>query len=136
MIKLIVAMVMMTSVVFAEGTADKEAQAIASGKQWLSLCDEAQYSDSWEQAATFFKNAVKKEQWEQLAAAVRAPLGKVEKRDVKSKTYQIQAPGAPDGEYVIIRFDSVFENKKEAVETVTMMMDKDRGWRVAGYFIK
>ena len=135
-IKLIVAMVMMTGIVLAGGNEEKEAKAITSGKQWLSLCDQAKYSESWKQAATYFKNAVKKEQWKQMAAAVRAPLGKVEKRDVKSKTYQTKVPGAPDGEYVIIQFNSVFENKKEAVETVTMMMDKDRGWRVSGYFIK
>ena len=86
-------------------------------------------------AATYFKNAVKKEQWEQMAAAVRKPLGKVEKRDVKSQKYQTTAPGAPDGEYVIIQFSTVFENKKESTETVTMMMDQDRGWRVSGYFV-
>lgn len=46
------------------------------------------------------------------------------------------APGVPDGEYVMILFASSFEHKNEAVETVTVMHDKDGTWQVAGYFIK
>jgi ribosomal protein S17E len=40
------------------------------------------------------------------------------------------------GEYVVIQFETSFENKKTAVETVTPMMDKDGIWRVSGYYIK
>ena len=45
-------------------------------------------------------------------------------------------PNAPDGEYVVIQFDTVFENKKEAIEKITPMLDPNGKWRVAGYFIK
>jgi hypothetical protein len=45
-------------------------------------------------------------------------------------------PGAPDGKYVVIQFESSFSNKKAAIETVTLMMDSDVKWRVSGYFIK
>ena len=133
---LILSAMMMTGVVLAGATDEKEAKAIAAGQQWISLCDQAKYAESWDLASTYFKNAVKKEQWEQMAAAVRKPLGKVQKRDVKSQNYQTTAPGAPDGEYVIVQFNTVFENKKEATETVTMMIDHDRGWKVCGYFVK
>jgi ribosomal protein S17E len=44
--------------------------------------------------------------------------------------------GAPDGEYIVIQFETSFENKKAAIETVTPMMDKDWRWRVSGYYIK
>jgi len=44
--------------------------------------------------------------------------------------------GVPDGEYVVIRFETSFENKKSAIETVTPMLDQDGKWRVSGYFIK
>ncbi len=115
---------------------DKIAKALESGQQWLAQCDQAKYSESWEAAATYFKNAVKKEQWNQMVAAVRKPLGKMEKREVNSQKYQTTAPGAPDGEYVIIKFSTTFENKKESTETLTMMFEKDRGWRAAGYFVK
>ena len=35
-----------------------------------------------------------------------------------------------------IQYDSVFENKDSAVETVTPMLDPDGTWRVSGYFIR
>jgi len=136
LIGFILSTLIVANIALAGATDEKEAKAIESGQQWLTLCDQANYSESWETAATYFKNAVKKEQWEQMAAAVRKPLGKVGKREVKSQKYQTTAPGAPDGEYVIIQFSTTFENKKESTETVTMMMDKDRGWRAAGYFVK
>jgi hypothetical protein len=132
----ILSAVMMTSIALAGTTDDKEALAVNAGRQWLSLCDQADYAGSWESAATYFKNAVKKEQWEQMASAVRAPLGSVEKREVKSQSYKTSLPGAPDGEYVILQFNTVFSNKKIAIETVTLLLDQDRGWRVSGYFVK
>ncbi len=51
-------------------------------------------------------------------------------------TFTRTVPGAPDGEYVVIQFDTQFENKAAAVETVTPMREKDGSWRVSGYFIK
>ena len=115
---------------------DKEKAAVAAAKKWLGLVDEGKYGESWKEAAGFFRNAVKQEQWEQSLQAVRKPLGKPVSRQVKTKTYKTSLPGAPDGEYVVIQFETSFENKKSAIETVTPMMDKDGTWRVSGYFIK
>jgi hypothetical protein len=47
-----------------------------------------------------------------------------------------QLPGAPDGQYVIIQYDTTFENKRKAIETITPMFDKDGIWRVSGYYIQ
>ena len=68
--------------------------------------------------------------------AVRTPLGSLISRQVKTQTYKTELPGAPDGEYVVIQFDTSFENKRSAIETVTPMRDKDGAWRVSGYFIR
>jgi hypothetical protein len=68
--------------------------------------------------------------------SVRAPLGAVQARKLKSATFTKTLPGVPDGEYVVIKYDTDFENKKSAVETITTMLDKDGKWRVSGYFIK
>jgi ribosomal protein S17E len=37
---------------------------------------------------------------------------------------------------VVIQFKLAFENKADAVETVTVAQDKDSVWRVAGYFAR
>lgn len=113
-----------------------EKAAIEASHAWLSLVDGGNYAESWNQAASFFKNAVNKEQWANSMKAFRVPLGKMVLRKLKSKQYTKTLPGAPDGEYVVIQYETTFENKKSAVETVTPMLDKDGKWRVSGYYIK
>jgi hypothetical protein len=113
-----------------------EKAAITASTAWLSLVDGENYAESWNQAAASFKAAVTKEQWQSMVKAVRIPLGKVVARKLKSKQYTKTLPGAPDGEYVVIQYETTFENKKSAVETVTPMLDKDGKWRVSGYYIK
>ena len=119
---------------FANEMAEKRAMEVSD--TWLKLIDKSQYAKSWETAAELFKNAVGKEQWNQSLNAVRKPLGKVMERTVKSKQYTTSLPGAPDAEYVVIQYETSFENKKSSVETVTPMLDKDGKWRVSGYYIK
>ena len=114
----------------------KEKAAVAVAEKWLALIDEGKYAESWKEAAEYFKAAVKQEQWEQSLQVVRKPLGKLVSRKVKSASYKTSLPGAPDGEYVVIQFETSFENKKSSIETVTPMMDKDGKWRVSGYYIK
>ncbi len=53
-----------------------------------------------------------------------------------SAQYTRTLPGAPDGDYVVIRCETAFQKKKSSVETVTPMKDKDGIWRVSGYFIQ
>ncbi len=115
---------------------DMENKAVASAEAWLDLVDGGKYADSWKQASEYFKNAVKLAQWEQSLVAVRKPLGKIISRKLSSKNYMTSLPGAPDGEYVVIQFETSFQNKKSAVETVTPMKEKDGRWRVSGYYIK
>jgi len=114
----------------------KEEKALKAANAWLGLVDNGKYGESWKTAAQYFKNALTSSQWEQAVSAVRKPLGKVQKRTVKSKDYMTTLPGAPDGEYIVIQYSTSFENKASAVETVTPMLDKDGMWRVSGYFIK
>ena len=124
----------LTTPIKAEDT--KEQAAIQTAENWLSIIDTEQYEDSWENGAIFLKNEVIKEQWVSSMNKYRKPLGKMEERKLKSNQYMTNIPDAPHGEYVVIQFDTVFENKKEAIETVTPMLDPDGKWRVAGYFIK
>ena len=117
-------------------TDNVESRAVEAAKTWLALVDAGTYGRSWENAAGYFKRAIKKAQWEQTASAVREPLGAIVSRSLKSATYTTSLPGAPDGKYVVIQFSSSFKNKIAATETVTPMLDKDGHWRVSGYYIK
>ena len=111
-------------------------QAKKAADSWLRLIDEAKYRESWDQASTSFKDHVTAEQWAQRAGDARKPFGAVISRNFKFAKYSTSLPGAPDGEYVVIQYDTSFENKKSSVEVVTPMLDKDGQWRVSGYWIK
>lgn len=122
------------------GTLQADDRAEAAAKQaagsWLALVDQGKYDASYDQAAAFFQKAVTKEQWHDAVAAVRAPLGKVLSREVKAVHYTTELPGAPDGQYVVIQYQTRFANKKRAIETVTPMLDKHGHWRVSGYYVR
>lgn len=110
--------------------------ALNSAESWLDLVDAGDYTASWQQAAEYFRNAVTEEQWRQALDAVRAPLGAAVTRKLKTTQHVTELPGAPDGDYVVIQFDTTFEHKKDAIETIAPMQQSDGTWRVSGYFIK
>ncbi|MFB0507349.1 MAG: DUF4019 domain-containing protein [Thermodesulfobacteriota bacterium] len=113
-----------------------EEAALKASQAWLSLVDQGDYVKSWEEAAACFRMAATLEQWQRSMMAFRNPLGKVVSRKLKSKHYTKTLPGAPDGEYVVMQYETSFENKKSAIETITPMLDKDGRWRVSGYYIR
>jgi hypothetical protein len=116
--------------------AGKEQAAVQSAEIWVALVDEGKYGESWDEAAGFFKNALPKDKWVEMLGSSRPTFGKVLQRNVKSQAYKTSLPGAPDGEYVIIQFETKFEHKARAIETVTPSKEKDGSWRVSGYYIK
>ncbi len=116
--------------------ATREQVAQEAAQQWLSLVDAGNYAESWQNASSAFKHAISQQQWQDALTIVRRPLGKLEKRELKSAEYKTSLSGAPDGEYVVLIFNTVFENKKAAVETVTMTPEKNGEWRSIGYFIR
>ncbi|HET7754320.1 MAG TPA: DUF4019 domain-containing protein [Anaeromyxobacteraceae bacterium] len=111
-------------------------QAEETARAWLGLVDDGRYAESWTDAAALFRQSVRMDQWVQQISTVRAPFGKVLKRQFRSATPRTSLPGAPDGEYVVLQYDTDFEHKKAAVETVTPMRDPDGRWRVSGYFVR
>ena len=120
----------------AEAEQVKAAEPVAAVKQWLALTDSGKYAESWEAAAAYFRGAVSKEQWAQSMTAVRAPLGALRSRTLLSQHQAASLPGAPDGDYTVLRYDTSFEKKQSAVETVTTVHEPDGTSKVVGYYIK
>jgi hypothetical protein len=116
--------------------ADKVAKAEAAALAWLALTDAGDYPRSWDQAAGFFQASVSKPNWIHAVGNFRQPMGSLISRKVRSATFTRSLPGVPDGEYVVIKYDTQFEHKDSAVETVTPLLEKDGSWKVSGYFIK
>jgi hypothetical protein len=129
-------MILLCADISAPAQQKPEQLAQAAAESWLGVVDNGKYAESWNQAAAYFKAAVTQDQWQKMLTTTRTPLGKMLSRKLKSATYTRTLPGAPDGEYVILQFESSFEHKSSAIETVTPMLDQDGRWRVSGYFIK
>ncbi len=125
---------------FALPAYSDESEAVSksqdAAKAWLVLIDSGKYSESWDEAAASIKTAITKPDWERTLKSARSPLGALKSRKLKSATFTRTLPGAPDGEYVVIQYDTQFEHKAAAIETVTPMHEKDGSWRVSGYYIK
>lgn len=123
-----------TSVVFAQDKPEALAQKVAD--PWVALVDQGQYAETWQQASSAFKQQITADKWNEALVSVRTPIGKVTKRTLSSAQYTTSLPNAPAGEYVVLQYQSAFEKKNPATETVIMMKDADKQWRPVGYFIK
>ncbi len=60
--KLVIFFVLLMPCLTWAGTDSAESQAVEAAKAWLALVDAGDYGQSWENAAGYFKVAVKKAQ--------------------------------------------------------------------------
>ncbi len=112
------------------------APAMTAAAAWLATVDAGRYAQSWDDASPLLQQSMPKTQWETTLAPVRQPLGGLVVRKLRSATYTTTIPGAPEGQYVVVVYDTRFENRPVAFETVTPMREKDGSWKVSGYFIR
>ena len=118
----------------ADDSAEKGAPAAA--KSWLGQIDAGNYGKSWNDASAYFQGAVAEKAWIDALNGSRKPPGKLLSRKLGKAENAKSLPGAPDGNYVVMQYDTNFSNKKSAVETVTFVQEKDGKWKAAGYYIK
>jgi hypothetical protein len=119
-----------------EDSSKDEKAAVKAAEKWLEIVDAGKYADSWDGTAQFFQGNMTKEAWDAALKGVLPPLGKIKSRELVSSRFLKRMPGAPAGEYVMIQFKTSFENKEDAIETVTPQKDEKGKWYVCGYFIK
>jgi serine/threonine protein kinase/Tfp pilus assembly protein PilF len=111
-------------------------EAVSAAQKWLALIDRGNYSETWNEASAIFRGAVTEPGWENSMTTFRQPLGELISRKLKSAESMTELPGVPDGQYVVMQFETSFAGKKSTIETVTFMLEKDGQWKSAGYFIK
>ncbi|MDX2493602.1 MAG: DUF4019 domain-containing protein [Desulfuromusa sp.] len=113
-----------------------DASTIAA-THFLELVDSGQYEQSWEVCSAYLKNEVSQQDWVTRLSAVRSVSGKLLDRKQKDYDYTKDAgQGVPNGEYMVYHFDSKFQDKDHLSETLTVMLELDNTWRIAGYFIE
>jgi hypothetical protein len=126
---------MQGSILFALALAAASPTAPQEAAGWVSLIDNGAYDQSWSRAGSLFKARIGEADWSKTIEPTRKPLGAILSRTLDGEQAAKSLPGAPDGDYDIVRFNTEFANKHAAVETVVLRREAD-GWKVNGYFIK
>ncbi|MGI9101004.1 MAG: DUF4019 domain-containing protein [Terriglobales bacterium] len=120
-------------------TEKKQQEAITAASKaaagWLSLLDFGKYNQAWDASSQIFKAQVKREEWNKSIVGLRAPMGKAGARNATAVGYQTKWAHAPDGQYVLIEYNTKFQNGS-ATEMIALALEKDGAWRVGGYSIK
>ena len=132
---LILIILLIPAFIFSQNKKEnKKAQMAATN--WLVQIDKGEYLESWDNAAQYFQNQILQDRWSAALKASRGPLGNSTSRNINSSEFKSELPGAPDGNYYIITYNSSFENKASAIETITLTKGIDGKWRAVGYYIK
>lgn len=103
---------------------------------WLELIDAGDYEKAWRSTATLARTLESEPAWIAKIKGVREPLGIMEKRLGPSTGWTSELEGAPKGEYMILSYKSNFANRRDVVETVTLIYQEDGKWGILGYSIQ
>jgi hypothetical protein len=133
---------------FAAGSAAQpimpaQRQALNAAERWLEPVDAERYANAWAMASQSFKASVSQKDWRDGIRKIRKDYGRVVKRTGEKMAFRGQVPSPDDpnagttpGTEVSIIFSTKFAGSKQATEEMTMVLENDGIWRVAGYFIK
>lgn len=140
--------VLLVAFLAAAGLAPDEAPAQEAGggefsepavrkaaESWLALVDAGRGAASWKQASSAFRAGMSRQAWTKRMRSIRSQLGQMQDRNLVSARFARQLPGSPEGEYVVLLFESRFAGYPVATERVIMRRGSDGSWGVAGYFV-
>jgi hypothetical protein len=113
----------------------RQDEAVAASKAWLKMVDDGDYAAAWSDVAGLFRGKMDVDVWVQSVSAPRGQVGALKSRKLKNYTETTSLPNAPDGDYAIVEFDSVFANRKDSGEMLPLVREDGR-WKVGGYYIK
>jgi len=132
---LLLGLLMAVTVTFAASAGPVEDKAQADGKEWLALLDSKHYADSWSQASALFRQKVDQATWSTQVKSVRDECGDLVSRKVSKVDPRKSLPGVPDGDYILLTYQSDFTKEQQLTETLVLTRENDH-WRAAGYFIQ
>jgi len=114
---------------------EKVEQARPAAVEFLGLIDGGKYAESWESSATLMRDKVTKNDWIDKLNTARNLSGGPVQRVQKSASYATQVKDSPEGEYIMLIYESDFQRAEDVSEYVTVMLEGDE-WKVAGYFMQ
>jgi len=122
------------------GTVNEKDPDVALAKKaaldWLALADAGKFEETWVEAASSFQKAQTKAAWAKGLGGARPTMGKIITRTYLNHEIRTVLPNLAPGKYITVRFNSVFEKHKDGAESVTLVKDGTRGFRMMSYFLK
>jgi DNA-binding CsgD family transcriptional regulator len=117
-----------TQVAFQDAESDPvNPEVVNAARAFLSLIEQKRWEDSYAATGTAFRKLNTLQVWSQVSEEVHARYGSTVSRTLLS---QQNLPAPPAG-YEVVKFRTVYANKQQAVETVTL--DREDGkWVVVG----
>jgi Protein of unknown function (DUF4019) len=109
-------------------------QAVATAAKWLSVVDAGNYSQAYAMFPARIKSGgetIEKE-WIGCLRGKRAPLGRALSRKLVKAWFTRTLPGSPDGYYEFFHYNTSFQHKTQAAESVTLTKESGH-WQVSGY---
>ena len=100
---------------------------------WLNNVNHNQYENAYTLLSKEVKATVEKKRWIALINELMLEFGKLEIRTVKQKHFQSQMEGMEDGFYVVIEYDSQYENTKDHTEHLLLKQNDKAKWEIANY---
>jgi hypothetical protein len=107
-----------------------------TAEKWLKLVDDHKFRQSWKESAVSLQKTVPEDRWRQVMGTVRDALGAPGARKFLTVKLRAKLPGLPEGHYAIVQFETTFEGKADAVETVYLENPSEDVWKVCGYYVR
>lgn len=104
-----------------------------AAKDYVEGIDKGQYGDSWSNADQLFQHTITKSNWEKALSDNRTKLGKLKSRSLKRQVPAWDPKGLPKGVYMVVEYNTSFENAPNSGETLTLRRGTDDKWRVLTY---
>ncbi|GGB69314.1 hypothetical protein GCM10010833_25690 [Blastomonas aquatica] len=117
-----------TQVAFQDAETDPvNPEVVNAARAFLTMIEQKRWEDSYAATGTSFRKLNTLQVWAQVSEEVHARYGSTVSRTLLS---QQNLPAPPAG-YEVVKFRTVYANKQQAVETVTL--DREDGkWVVVG----
>ena len=107
-----------------------EVEVVRSARDWLAVVDAGRWDDSWRATGESFRALNTAQAWADASEKGRVPLGRMLSR---THLTHDSVPAPPHGAE-IVKFETRFDNRPRAIETLTLVR-KGQAWKVVGYYI-
>ncbi len=87
---------------------------------FLILLDQGRYDDAWHAMSAHFQSLNNQGQWQSRQQTIHAAYGVLSSRQLRRISYRQSYSLSPDGQYVLVQFQSSYTNKADTIETVVL----------------